>query len=64
MKQAIRLEQRGNVRWGREKKNEIKIREEGWGVVVVGGVGAAELMDNVLCTYNVHFVSLKCKSLV
>lgn len=49
MKQAIRLEQRGNVRWGREKK--IKIRDEGWGVVVVGGVGAAELMDNVLCNY-------------
>lgn len=36
---------------GERKKNEIKIREEGWGVVVVGGVGAAELMDNVLCNY-------------
>ena len=30
------MEQRGNVR----------LREEGWGVV-----GAAELMDNVLCNY-------------
>lgn len=48
MKQAILLEQRANVTWGREKK---KIRKEGWGVVVVGGVGAAELMDNVLCNY-------------
>lgn len=38
---------------GREKKKiKIKIREEGWGVVVVGGVGAAELMDNVLCNYT------------
>lgn len=51
MKQAILLEQRANVRWGREKKNKIKIRKEGWRVVVVGGVGAAELMDNVLCNY-------------
>lgn len=51
MKQAILLEQRANVRWGREKKNKIKIRKEGWGVVVVGGVDAAELMDNVLCNY-------------
>lgn len=45
------MEQRGNVRRGREKKNKIKRREEGWGVVVVGGVDAAELMDNVLCNY-------------
>ena len=36
---------------GGEKKKKIKIRKEGWGVVVVGGVGAAELMDNVLCNY-------------
>ena len=34
-----------------ERKKKIKIRKEGWGVVVVGGVGAAELMDNVLCNY-------------
>lgn len=36
---------------GEKKKNKIKIRKEGWGVVVVGGVGAAQLMDNVLCNY-------------